>query len=70
MVKITIRSAGNKSGTFRIYLPKHLGEPFEGKTHIMETPNGYFIPRPRATNSQIMESLNLLTLQVKAMHKN
>jgi len=53
-------SKANKRGTYRIYLPRHIGEVYEGESELLPNALTLTIVRPGATLEQVRKSLQII----------
>ena len=69
-MKLNIKHTRKNGGTFRIYLPKHIGMVFEGEAECLANDFTLTIIRPGVPLEQVKDSLQIflkdIELRIKA----
>jgi len=64
-MKLTIKRSKKKGGTYRVYLPKHVGEEYEGRAECLVNALTLTIVRPGVPLKQVKESLKIVLADIE-----
>lgn len=64
-MKVRIKRSNKKSGSYRIYLPKHEGEKYEGEAECLPNALTLTIIKPGTPLEQVKRSLEIVLQDVK-----
>ena len=64
-MKLRVSKANKKSGSYRVYLPKHIGEEYEGDTECIANALTLTIIRPGTSLEQVKKSLDIVKRDIE-----
>lgn len=64
-MKLTIKRSRKTGGTYRIYLPKHIGEEYEGDAECLANALTLTIIRPGVPLGRVKESLQIVLKDIE-----
>ena len=64
-MKLKVKRTRKKGGTYRIYLPKHIGEEYEGETECLANALTLTIIRPGIPLEQVKGSLQIVLKDIE-----
>ena len=64
-MKLSIKRTRKEGGTYRIYLPKHIGEEYEGEAECLANALTLTIIRPGVSLKRVKESLQIVMKDIE-----
>lgn len=64
-MKLTVKRSRKKGGTYRVYLPKHIGEEYEGQAECLANALTLTIIRPGIPLEQVKGSLQIVLKDIE-----
>ena len=64
-MRLRVKKSNKKSGSYRLYMPKHEGEKYEGEVECLPNALTFTIIKPGATLGQVKRSLEIVLQDVE-----
>lgn len=64
-MKLTIKRTKKRGGTYRIYLPQHIGKEYEGEAECLANALTLTIMRPGVSLERVKESLKIVIKDIE-----